>query len=258
MKVLRATGVALGLPLILFAVWWIASVANPSFYFPPLPQLLKEFPETWGVDMWMSDVIPSLLRLFASYAVALLVGIGLGTVLGLSRTIRLMLEPVLEFLRAVPPTALVPVVMLFFGIGDVMKIVVIVLGCLWPILLNTIEGVRSVDEVLSDTAATYHVRGRSRLSHLVLRSASPQIFTGARQALSIGIIMMVISEMFAASNGIGFAIVQFQHQFSIPEMWSGVILLGIIGYLLSQGFAWIERRSLAWYHGLKVRSEIGG
>lgn len=258
MKILRSTRIALGLPLILFALWWVVSVTNPSFYFPPLPQLLREFPETWGPDMWMSDVIPSLLRLFAAYAMALLVGVGLGIVLGLSRRIRRMLEPVLEFLRAVPPTALVPVVMLFFGIGDVMKVVVIVVGCLWPILLNTIEGVRGVDEVLLDTARTYHVRGRSRLFHLVLRSASPQIFTGARQALSIGIIMMVISEMFAASNGIGFAIVQFQHQFSIPEMWSGVILLGIIGYLLSQVFAWIERHSLAWYHGLKARNEVGG
>ena len=257
MKTLHTALTALALPIVLFCAWWAFSVANPSFYFPSLPKILGQFPETWGLDMWVSDVFPSLLRLFASYALALALGVGLGMVLGLSRRIRLTFEPVLEFLRAVPPTALVPVVMLFFGIGDVMKVVVIVLGCFWPILLNTIEGVRSVDEVLSDTAATYKVRSRSRLVHLTLRSATPQIFTGLRQALSIGIIMMVISEMFAASNGIGFAIVQFQHQFSIPEMWSGVILLGIIGYLLSQGFGWVERRSLAWYYGLKASGENG-
>jgi ABC-type nitrate/sulfonate/bicarbonate transport system permease component len=111
--------------------------------------------------------------------------------------------------------------MLFAGIGDTMKVLVIVSGCMWPILINTAEGVRAVDEVLSDTCRSYRITEPSRLRHLVLRSASPQIVTGMRQSLSIAIILMVISEMFAASNGIGFTIVQFQRSFAIPEMWSG-------------------------------------
>jgi ABC-type nitrate/sulfonate/bicarbonate transport system permease component len=128
---------------------------------------------------------------------------------------------------------------------------VIVFGCVWPVLLNTVEGVRATDGVLSDTSRAYGITGAARLRHLLLPAASPQIFAGLRQALSIAIILMVISEMFAASNGLGFAIVQFQRSFAIPEMWSGIILLGLLGFLLSELFRLAERRALAWYHGLR-------
>ena len=86
----------------------------------------------------------------------------------------------------------------------------------------------------------------------VLRGASPQIMTGLRQALSIGIILMVISEMFASSSGLGFAIVQFQRTFAIPEMWAGMVLLGVIGFLLSSLFELVEGRVLGWYRGLRA------
>ncbi|MGX4689263.1 ABC transporter permease [Streptomyces sp. JNUCC 63] len=116
---------------------------------------------------------------------------------------------------------------------------------------STVEGVRAIDGVLADTARSYGIEGRARLGHLVLRSASPQIFAGLRQALSIGVIPMVISEMFAASNGLGFAVVQFQRSFAIPGMWSGILLLGLLGVLLALVFQVVERRALAWYHGLR-------
>jgi ABC-type nitrate/sulfonate/bicarbonate transport system permease component len=125
------------------------------------------------------------------------------------------------------------------------------------VLLNTAEGVRAVDEVLADTCRSYGIRGTARVRHLVLRSASPQIVAGARQALSIGIILMVISEMFAASSGLGFTVVQFQRSFAIPEMWSGVLLLGLLGVAFSLAFRLAERRVLHWYHGLRA-AERGG
>ncbi len=155
--------------------------------------------------------------------------------LGSSRGLRATLEPVLEFLRAIPPPVLVPIFILVAGIGTTMKVLVIVSGCLWPILLNTIEGARACDEVLEDTCRVYGIRGSTRLRHLVLRAASPQIVTGMRQALAIGIILMVISEMFAASSGLGVAIMQFQRGFAIPEMWSGILLLELLGVILCLG-----------------------
>jgi ABC-type nitrate/sulfonate/bicarbonate transport system permease component len=132
-----------------------------------------------------------------------------------------------------------------------MKVLVIVSGCVWPILLNTVEGVRAVDSVQVDTARSYGITGPARIARVVLPSASPQIAAGLRQALSIAIILMVISEMFAASNGLGFAIVQFQRSFAIPEMWSGIILLGLLGFALSLLFRLAERRALRWYDGLR-------
>jgi ABC-type nitrate/sulfonate/bicarbonate transport system permease component len=249
--VLRRLVLVLALPAVLFAIWWVASADSQSFYAPPLKRILSTFPHVWTGERIRTDVVPSLLRLTAGYTLAALVGVGLGVIIGLNRQVRAVLEPVLEFFRAIPSPVLVPIIMLFAGIGNTMKVVVIVSGCVWPILLNTVEGARAVDEVLSDTCHSYGITGVARLRHLVLRSASPQIFTGLRQALSIGIILMVISEMFAASNGLGFAVVQFQRSFAIPEMWTGILLLGLLGFALSVLFRLVENRLLAWYHGLR-------
>jgi len=248
---LRRVGLVVALPAVLLTIWWFSTEDSTTFYAPPLRRILDTFGEVWIGERLRVDVLPSLLRLAAGYAVAVLAGVGLGVLVGSSRTVRAVLEPVLEFFRAIPPPVLVPIIMLFAGIDHTMKIVVIAAGCVWPILLNTVEGVRAIDEVLADTARAYGLTGVSRLRHLVLRSASPQIAAGMRQALSIGIILMVISEMFAASNGLGFTIVQFQRSFAIPEMWGGILLLGLLGFTLSLIFRFVELRALAWYHGVR-------
>jgi len=249
--VLRRAGLVLALPAVLFVIWFVATEGSESFYVPPLRRILAAFADTWTGERLRADVLPSLLRLAAGYLLAVVAGVGLGVLIGEHRRLRATLEPVLEFFRAIPPPVLVPVIVLFAGIGDGMKVIVIVSGCVWPILLNTVEGVRAVDGVLLDTARSYRITGLARLRRLVLPSAGPQIATGMRQGLSIAIILMVISEMFAASNGLGFTIVQFQRTFAIPEMWSGIILLGLLGFLLSELFRLAERRVLAWYYGLR-------
>jgi ABC-type nitrate/sulfonate/bicarbonate transport system permease component len=247
--VVRRITTLAAVPLALLAIWWAASARSTSYYLPPLSKILATFDDVWFGDRFLADVVPSVLRLLAGFALALLLGVGLGVLIGSSRVVRAFCEPVLEFLRAIPPPVLVPVLLLFAGIGDTMKVLVIVSGCVWPILLNTVEGVRAVDEVLSETCRCYRVRGRARLTTLVLRSASPQIMTGVRQALSIGIILMVISEMFAASNGLGFTIIQFQRSFNVTEMWTGILLLGLLGFALSLVARAADRRVLHWYHG---------
>lgn len=243
-----------GLPVVLVVVWWFASDSSTNVYWPPLRTILRTFPDVWTGERLRADLRPSVLRLLGGYASAAVVGVALGTVIGSSRTVRAVCEPVLEFLRAVPPPVLVPVIMLFAGIGDTMKIAVIASGCVWPILLNTVEGVRAVDSVMSETARSYGVTGVARLRHVILPAASPRIFAGLRQALSIGIILMVISEMFAASNGLGFTVVQFQRSFAIPGMWTGILVLGLLGFVLSVIFQLVERRVLGWYHGMRAAS----
>ena len=164
---------------------------------------------------------------------------------------RSLTEPVLEFFRAIPPPVLVPLFMLLMGATDQMRIAIIVSGAIWPVLLNTVEGVRAVDEVLMNTTRTYRIDGFARLRYLVLPAAMPQIMTGVRQSLSIGLILMVISEMFGASSGLGFTIVLFQRGFAIPEMWSGIVVLGLIGIALSLISKAAEGKVLRWYRGLK-------
>jgi ABC-type nitrate/sulfonate/bicarbonate transport system permease component len=238
----------LGLPAILVGTWWVVSEGSTDFFRPPLRLIVTAFGETWFSTRLTEDVLPSLGRLALGYLAALVIGTALGVAIGSNPWLRALTEPVLEFLRAIPPPVLIPVIMLVAGIGDLMKVIVIISGCVWPILLNTVEGVRGVDEVLADTCRSYRI---NPLRHLTLRAASPQIVTGARQALSIGIILMVISEMFAASSGLGFTIVQFQRGFQIPEMWSGVLVLGLIGVALSLLFRIAEGRVLFWYHAMR-------
>ncbi len=249
---MRRLAYVLGLPVLLFGGWFVLSSGSESFYAPPLRDILRAFADTWTPARLRADVLPSLLRLAGGWALAAVAGVALGVAIGLNRRLRAVLEPVLEFFRAIPPPVLVPVIMLFAGIGTGMKLIVIVFGCVWPVLLNTVEGVRAVDGVQLETARAYGVNGLARIRRVVLPSASPQIAAGLRQALSIAIILMVISEMFASSNGLGFTIVQFQRSFAIPEMWSGIILLGLLGFALSLLFRLAEGRALRWYDGLRA------
>jgi ABC-type nitrate/sulfonate/bicarbonate transport system permease component len=253
----RRLAVTLALPVVLIAAWWIVSAGSENFYFPPLQTIVQTFAKLWFSPHALSDVVPSLWRFAVGYLAASFLGIAIGIPVGASRNLRNVLEPVLEFLRAIPPPVLVPVLILFAGIGNEMKALVIVFGCIWPVLLNTVAGVRSLDEVLAETVRSYRIGPLARLWHFTLPGASPLIFTGLRQALPIGIILMVVSEMFAASDGIGFALVQYQRTFALPEMWSAIILLGIIGIVLSFIFRAIETRVLGWYHGLRQSQRAG-
>ncbi|MBV1777573.1 ABC transporter permease [Paeniglutamicibacter sp. ABSL32-1] len=251
MKTLKSIGYLLGLPVILLAWWWLATSGEPNFFVPTPSRLVTTFVETWFGERMLTDVLPSIMRLVFGVLAAIVLGIALGLAVGLNRTLRAVTEPVFEFFRALPPPVLVPVLMLLVGINDGMKIAVIISGCIWPVLLNTIEGVRSIDPVQNETSRSYGITGFARIRYQILPSATPTIMAGVRQALSIGLILMVISEMFASSSGLGFTIVQFQRSFAVPEMWSGIVVLGLIGVALSFIFQWVQRRVLRWYHGLK-------
>lgn len=242
----------LALPAVLITAWWFVSANSSNFFFPPLSEILSTFVDEWIGPRLLDDVLPSVLRLAAGYSIALVVGIAVGVAVGRGPRLRAAAEPVLEFFRAIPPPVLVPILTLIAGIGDGPKVTVIALGCVWPILLNTVEGVRGLDDVLDETAQCYQLTGVNRLRYLLLPAASPQIVVGARQALSIGIILMVISELVGATNGLGFAVVQFQRGFALPEMWSGIIMLGLLGVALSFLFRLVERRLLSWYFGIRL------
>lgn len=240
-------------PVALFVLWYWVSSDSGNFFFPPLEKILIAFRKVWLNAGGFSDIVVSLWRLAVGFLMSLAFSLVVGVALGLSKSARDYSEPVFEFFRAIPPTVMIPVLLVVSGIGDTSKIAVISFGCLWPMLLNTIEGVRSIDPVLKDTCRVYRIHGLRRLFSLTLPAASPQIVTGMRTGLSIAIILMVISEMFASRNGMGFMIIQFQRTFSIPEMWSGILLLGLIGVLLSLLMRMVERSVLGWYERSKVR-----
>lgn len=241
----------LALPIVLVALLFVLSADSKNFFFPSLTSVLQRFDKLWLGPRFFSDVIPSLQRLGAGYLLACLAGIVLGVPIGIYRGLRRACEPALEFFRAIPPVALIPLLIMIFGFGNTMKITVVVVGAIWPILLNTVEGVKAADAVLDETCRIYQIKGLARLWHFILPGASPHIVVGMRIGLSIAIVLMVISEMFAALDGLGSAIIYFQRSFEIPEMWSGVLMLGLFGFTLSILFRLFERVALRWYHGMK-------
>jgi ABC-type nitrate/sulfonate/bicarbonate transport system permease component len=239
-------------PLALFALWGVWSSGSDTYYFPPLTDILDTFADTWLFERFGSDVVPSLVRLGLGYGIACAVAVAAGLALGLSRSLRRATDPIVQFLRAIPPPALLPFGILVLGVGNSMKVFIIAFVCLWPVLLNTIDGVAGVDPTLRETARVYAIPARDRLLRVTLPAASPQIFAGMRTSLSLALILMVISEMVASSNGIGYFVLQSQRSFAIPEMWSGILLLGILGYVLNAIFGLLERRALRWHRGARA------
>jgi ABC-type nitrate/sulfonate/bicarbonate transport system permease component len=249
-----ATALEIAVPVALLVLWGVLSAGSQTFYFPPLTDILAAFNDTWLFERVGSDVVPSLVRLGLGYGIACLVGIAAGLALGLSATLRRAADPVVQFLRAIPPPALIPFGILVLGVGTSMKVFIIAFVCVWPVLLNTVDGVSGVDPTLRETSRVYRVPRRDAILHVMLPAASPQIAAGMRTSLSLALILMVISEMVASTNGIGYFVLQAQRSFSITEMWSGILLLGMLGYALNAIFVLVERRVLRWHRGARESS----
>lgn len=250
---LKATGsrsvrflVGVAATVVVVAAAWVYTATNQSYVVPPVPEVLRAFREAWLFDRVTSDVLPSLSRMFAGYGIAAAVGITLGVLLGSSAVVSAMATPVVSFLRSIPAAALLPPFIVLFGIGDTTKVVVIALVCSFPILLNTSDGVRDLDSTMLATARVYGLFGWQRIVRVVLPAISPRIFAGMRTSLSIAILLLVSSEMVASTNGIGYFIFQAQQQYSVTDMWAGVLLLGLLGFVLNYLFGVVERRMLRW------------
>lgn len=239
------------LPIIVIALWSLSASIAPNPRFSAPVSIWDAFVTTWLNDTFFVDVVPSLARLGLGIVIAIVAGIAFGILIGSVKWLREFFEPMLEFFRAVPPPMIVPVLVMLLGANDSMKVIVIASGAVWPILLNTIEGVRATDQVQRETVTSFRMPMMHRLWFVTLPSASPQIMTGIRQSLSVALILMVIAEMFLASSGLGYQIVVFQQNYQYAEMWSIILLLGLAGLLLAILFQIAERFVLAWYRGLK-------
>lgn len=250
-KMGESTLYAVGLPIVLLVVWGLWASISPAAFFPGPLTIAQAFIDTWVGPAFINDVLPSMARLAIAIVIATVLGIVAGTLIGLTRWLRELLEPMLEFFRAIPPPVLIPVFVAILGVTDTMQVLVIVFGAIWPVLLNTVEGVRGTDSVMKETARSFSLTRSQRLFDLVLPAASPRIMAGVRQTLSVALIMMVISELFYSSSGLGYQIKYFQQNYLIAQMWSGILLLGLIGVSLAVVFGFVERRVLRWYHGIK-------
>lgn len=241
--------------LALMGLWEVAGRADDTGLFPPLSDVLAEAWELLRSDALTDDILPSVLRALTGFALGSTLGVLLGVVLGWWRALHPWTTAALEFLRAVPAPALVPLAVALYGSTDPMKVGIIALGAFWPVLLNTSDGVRRTEAGYVESARVY-TSGSSVeiLRRVVLPAATPQIMTGLRIGLAISLILMVVSEMFGASSGLGYLILQSQRLYALTSMYAGVLILGVIGLLLTGLFSAIEKRALVWYDGMKGRT----
>jgi ABC-type nitrate/sulfonate/bicarbonate transport system permease component len=269
LDVIRSVVIRYGLGLLLVLLWQYAAMRASLIFFPPPLEILKRAAELWLSgppsrlflgDGVFSDILPSLMRLLGGWALAIAVGVPLGVLIGRSRIAADLTNPSLQFLRAIPGPALIPVFIILLGTEAMMRVTLIAFGSVWPILLNTIEGTRTVDPVQIDTAQAYRLPSHARLWRIVLPAALPKIFAGVRVSLALAVILMVVSELVASTNGIGYRIQNSQIMFLLTDMWCGIVLLALLGYTLNWLFLKVEDRALAWYHGARghgVRSQQG-
>lgn len=237
----------LWLVVALFAIWWFASANTTSVYFPALSRIWDALRHGVTDGTIRSDVAYSLTNIIIGLILATVVGATLGVAVGELERLRQVLDPFLQFVRSVPQSALIPIVIGALGIGQAPKVYMIAFACVWPVLLNTIDGVRAISPEVRDMARAYLVPRRLWLRRMVLPAAMPQIMAGVRVALAVGVVVMVVSEIFSATQGIGHFINDAGSVFDIPSAWAGTLIVGALGYLLSVAFVLVEKATLGWY-----------
>lgn len=246
------------LPLaILVAAWEIATRVAESPFFPAPSDIVQRMRDMWfagpASHLFFSggardSIAPSLARMAVALVLSAVVGIVLGMALGRSERALAYLEPVMQFARVIPPPTMVPVFIVLLDLGTQMQVTSIVFGAVWPILLNTADGARSVDATQMQTAEAFRLSGPQRIRYLIIPSALPKIFAGLRLALSLSLILMVFSELLpGTSDGLGFELTNAQSQSDLLTIWAVIVLLGVLGYLFNTILLAVERRLLAWH-----------
>jgi ABC-type nitrate/sulfonate/bicarbonate transport system permease component len=261
----RSVAVRYCLGIFLVVLWQIVTMHAASIFFPSPYAILARSAELWLSgppsrlflgDGVFHDILPSLMRLLAGWSIAVCAGVSLGVLIGRSRHASDFLDPPLQFLRAIPGPALIPVFIILLGTEATMRIALIAFGSIWPVLLNTIEGIRTVDPIHIDTARVFGLPRAARLRRIMLPAAMPKIFAGLRVSLALAVILMVVSELIASTNGIGYRIQYAQLMFLLTDMWCGIMLLALLGSALNWLFLRVEHRTLDWHRGARGRTAI--
>lgn len=247
LKKLNLPGIATLLAVLLLWETFSRGSSGLQLYLPPVSQILGSLyelifsPELWG------HLLATLGRFIGGYLLAAALAVLGGIVLGYFRLAYSLSEALIEFLRPMPSVAIIPVAILFLGIGDAMMIAVTVYACAWPVLINTIDGVRNIDRTLLDTARTFGLGRWQALRKIVLPGASPYIVTGLRISLAIALILVTTSEMVVGGSGLGFFILDEERSLKTSNMYAGILLVALLGYALNRLFLGLESKVMAWH-----------
>jgi len=224
------------------ALWWVRSSNWPTV--SAIAQALwtslhsGELPQVFGSSLW---------RMAVGYTAGAAAGVALGLLMAGQRWIRAALEPLVELLRPIPMPAIVPPLILLLGIDHTMKVFAVAMATFFPVLVNTVGGVRSVDRTVIDVARTLRSGRWRTVLRVVLPAAMPFIFAGLRTSLALALIVTVVAEMIAGSEGIGYYVLTMQYAMRAADMYAAIFLLAAVGYALNAVTVAIERQVLHWY-----------
>jgi len=234
--------------LLLIVLWEIFARISKSPFFPQFTTTIKSL--YYGVvhDSFLKSigisVFHALLGLFISFSLM----VPLGIFIGRNKTAYNLLSPLIEFLRPMPSAAIIPLAIIYLGIDAQMKIFVIVFGTSWPILLNTINGVQSIEPMYLKTGRVIGFSKFRMFKHIIFPASLPSIFTGLRISISIALILTITVEMIVGGRGIGYYIIDNERSFAFPEMYGGILALGLVGLLINKLFNYLESKIIKWHY----------
>ncbi|MEU4635419.1 ABC transporter permease [Micromonospora chalcea] len=234
--------------LALAAIWETAPRAGlvDRVFLPPLSEVLAAWWELLRTGQLADHIGASLTRSLTGLALAVVTAIPLGLLIGWYRPLADLLSPLLEVFRNTAALALLPVFVLILGLGETSKIALVVYACSWPILLNTVAGVKGVDPLLIRSARSMGLNHLRLFQKVILPAAVPTVFTGVRLAGAYSILVLVAAEMVGAKAGLGYLVNYAQYNFAIPDMYAGIITISAIGLVVNQLLVAGERRFSTW------------
>lgn len=251
-KVISSTLQSMTLLLLLIFGWeFFARFVFPRF--EPMASLLLPPPSAGVADAVLllkygelgRDVLASMQRVYIGTGLAVLVGVPLGIAMGLSSSVYAQLRPLVESLRPIPPIAWIPITLLWFGTTNLQQYFIIFVGTIFPIILNTVAGVTSIDPVLKRAALCLGASPKAMFK-LMLHGAAPGIFVGIRTSLAFGWFIIVASEMVSASSGLGFIINEARTAMVTERLYVGMFMIGMIGFVQDRLLLLIKEKLLPW------------
>ncbi|MEV4095403.1 ABC transporter permease [Streptosporangium saharense] len=242
-------------PLAVVAVWQAAGSAGllPERLLASPARIVSTAADLVGTGVLPEAIAVSLQRAALGFLLGALAGIGLALVAGLSRAGENALDPLLQMLRALPLFGLIPLFILWFGIGEVPKIGLVALGVLFPLYLNTFSGIRGVDGGLAELARVLRLSRTALVAHIVLPGALPQVLVGLRQSLGVAWLALIVAEQINADAGLGYMINDAREFLRTDVIVVGLIVYAILGLLTDALVRMLERRALAWRQSFPQR-----
>jgi ABC-type nitrate/sulfonate/bicarbonate transport system permease component len=240
--------IGLATPILLLVIWEIAAQLKliDVRFFPPPSSIVHQIGVLIASGELAANTLASLRRLALGMLLGGVPALFLGLAMGISRPLRAAIDPLVSATYPIPKSAILPLVLLIFGLGEMSKVVMVALGAFYPILINTVLGVVNLDKVYLDVGHNYRASRWQVFRTIALPGALPSIMAGIKLAMGMGLILIAISEMVAANDGIGYMIWNSWQVLTVDTMYVGLLVIAILGFVFSLALDEIERMLIPW------------